>query len=52
MSIPDCLLREALKGRQPKEYPEGDDRVWAIVEGAFGVWCVGVIVICLVVAGA
>ena len=52
MSISDCLLREALKGRRPKEYPEGDDRVWAIIEGAFAGWCAAVIVICLVIAGA
>lgn len=49
MSITNELLREAMKRR---EYPEGNERFWAIIEGAFTLWCIAVVAFCVIIAVA
>lgn len=49
MSITNELLREAMKSG---EYPEGNDRAWSVIEGAFALWCIAVVAFCVIIAVA
>ena len=33
-----------------KEYPEGDDRFWAVIEYGFAAFCAASVAVCLAIA--
>lgn len=54
MSVNDSQIRRMFgerKARRMRNYPEGNDRLWVIIEGGFAVWCVAAVVVCALVAG-
>lgn len=53
MSLNDSHIRQLLaakKTRRMRNYPEGSNLAWNLIDGAFAVWCVGVLAICVAVA--
>lgn len=47
MSLNDSHIRQMFgAARRMRNYPEGDDLGWAIVEGLFALGCIGTLAIC------
>lgn len=55
MSLNDTMIRRMLgekkAARRMRNYPEGNDCGWAIIEFGFLAWCAAVVVVCALVAG-